>query len=596
MRTLSAVAALLLLGSAVAADPTPDDVAKLIGQLGSPDFRTREAASKELDALGGPALPALKTAAASSTDAETARRASDLAARIARRLDNDKTLAPTLVELNFEDAALATVLAELQKQSGGRLAFHDLDALGAKVTVKTDGKVPFWDAVAEVCAAAKLELASPAVATSAPTPRSREAQLLAERQAAMADAMARQQAILRDRLKAAQAAAGKKAGAEEQKKLEELQQRQKREMEVVLAQLAQMQARQLALDRSARSASYPQPANTGIVSLRPKSETPNPSCVSGAVRVEAVPFPAAILATMPKDTVPVVLHASPEPRLKWERIEAVRITKATDDAGRELAADMDDAVPRSRVLPVQGGAVVLGARGGVNLVPSRGRELSHAFLPSATQSLVRLKAAGEPKVLRTLEGVVRATVRTAPEELATVSGLDKKEAASALAASGVAMAVTASERPGGDSFELQATLRYDPAAVQLSGQPIAERTVINQVGRGRVVVRGGAAVVNIGRTIGRSSTYGLVVTSADGKPFNLTVSASLRTVTSTGGDVTEVVKLLAWPTEKDQGAPAKVTLRGTRAKAVEVPFKLTDVPVAAGSAAVPDEPKKPSGR
>ena len=67
-------------------------------------------------------------AAASSGDAEAARRAGELAARIARRLDNDRAIAPTLVELNFEDTALATVLAELQKQSGGKLTYDDLDA------------------------------------------------------------------------------------------------------------------------------------------------------------------------------------------------------------------------------------------------------------------------------------------------------------------------------------------------------------------------------------------------------------------------------------------------------------------------------------
>ena len=52
MRTLSAVA-VLALGTAFAADPAPESVTRLIEQLGSPDFRTREAASKQLDALGG---------------------------------------------------------------------------------------------------------------------------------------------------------------------------------------------------------------------------------------------------------------------------------------------------------------------------------------------------------------------------------------------------------------------------------------------------------------------------------------------------------------------------------------------------------------
>ena len=262
------------------------------------------------------------------------------------------------MELNFEDAALATVLAELQKQSGGRLAYDDLTALGAKVTVKTGGKVPFWEALAKVTAAAGLEVVPTAAPVqTASTARSRDAQLLAERQAAMVAAMVRQQAVIRDQLKAIQPEAAKNANGFD-KKAEELLQRQKREMELVLAQLAQMQAQQAVIERTSRyTPSMSSPVNSDVVALRPKSEASNPSCVSGAVRIEAIPFPTAALATVPRDTVPVILHASPEPRLKWERVEAVRVTRATDDAGRELAAAMDEAKPftpacsRSRAAP-----------------------------------------------------------------------------------------------------------------------------------------------------------------------------------------------------------------------------------------------------
>lgn len=595
MRTLSAVA-LLCLGSAFAADPSPESVAKLIDQLGSPDYQAREAASRELDALGGPALPALKRAAASSGDAEAARRAAELAVRIARRADNDRALAPTLVELDFEDAPLATVLDALRKQGGGRLAFEPAGAPGAKLTVKTGGKVPYWDAVARVCAAAGLEVAPAAAPVqTASAARGREAQLLADQQAAIVAALAAQQ-----RLRAAQAAAAKNA-IPGNKKAEDLQQ-QKAQIEQALAQLAQlqaMQARQAALDRTARSASASPPPNPGVVSLRPKSERPNPSCVSGAVRVEAVSLPAAALATVPRDTVPVVLHASPEPRLKWERVESVRVTRAIDDADRELAAAMDEATLPTRVFPVQGGAVVFGGNGMVNLLPSREPNLSPGFAPTATQALVRLKASGAPTSLQTLEGVVRGVIRTGPEELAAAAGLDKKPTVSALGVNGVALAVTVAERPEGDAFEVEATLRYDPAEVQVSGQPDYEERVLNQ-GRGRVVVRGqiqaAVRLPALGTVPGEANAFGLTVTDADGKPFTLTAVSSRRTHDRTGEEVTDRVKLLARPSGEGQGGPARVSFAGTRTKVVEVPFKLTDVPVAVGTAEVPDESKKPAGR
>lgn len=599
MRTLSAVT-LLVLGSAFAADPAPETVVKLIEQLGSPDYKTRETASKELDALGGPVLPALTKAAASSGDAEAARRAADLAARIARQVDNDKAIAPTLVELNFEDAALATVLAELQKQAGGRLAYDNLDAPGAKVTVKTGGKVPFWEAVARVTAAAGLEVApaaAPAVSTSAA--RGREARLLAERQVGIANALAAQQ----QQLKAARAEAAKIAAVDKQK-AEELLQRQKREMDQVLARLVQMQAmlaRQAVLDQTTRSPSSP--VNSSVIALRPKSGRPNPSCVSGAVRVEAIPFPAAALATVPRDTIPVVVHASPEPRLKWERIEAVRVTKAADDAGRELAVAADDETRSARVFPVQGGAIVVGGNG-VTLVPADDLRLSRGFTPTAMQALVRLKTdGGSPKSLTALEGVIRGVIRTGPEEQAAVAGLDKKPIASALGVNGVALAVTVTERPEGGAFDVEATLRYNLAEVQVAGQPDVDETVQGRGGRA-VLIRVQAPAIVPGGQINRernpdrgsASAFGLTVTDAEGKPFTLTAISSRRTFDRTGGEVTDRVRLLARPAEQGRGSPAKVSFAGTRAKVVEVPFKLADVPAMAGTAEVPDEPKKPAGR
>jgi hypothetical protein len=166
-RTLVAVAVLgLLAGSLVAVDDPPatppDPLAALVGQLGHDDFARREEAEKRLGELGPDALPALREAAASDNP-EVARRAGRALARLTRRVENEKLLAPKFVTLNAENVALDAVLAELSKQSG-----HDVviggstaDALaGRPVTVKTNGKVPFWEAVLAVCDSADLKIAS----------------------------------------------------------------------------------------------------------------------------------------------------------------------------------------------------------------------------------------------------------------------------------------------------------------------------------------------------------------------------------------------------------------------------------------------------
>ena len=59
---------------AVAVEPNDKDIERLIKQLGSRDFRKREAARKELEAIGAPALDALRKAAVASEDLEIRRR------------------------------------------------------------------------------------------------------------------------------------------------------------------------------------------------------------------------------------------------------------------------------------------------------------------------------------------------------------------------------------------------------------------------------------------------------------------------------------------------------------------------------------------
>jgi uncharacterized protein (TIGR03067 family) len=61
-------------------------IAALIRQLGHNRFAQREAASQQLLAIGEPALPALRQAAASSDDLETRLRAEQLVGDITRRL------------------------------------------------------------------------------------------------------------------------------------------------------------------------------------------------------------------------------------------------------------------------------------------------------------------------------------------------------------------------------------------------------------------------------------------------------------------------------------------------------------------------------
>lgn len=64
---------------------TAERVARLIQQLGDDSFAKREAASKELEAIGDPALEALRKAVAAAEDAEIRQRAARVIRAIAER-------------------------------------------------------------------------------------------------------------------------------------------------------------------------------------------------------------------------------------------------------------------------------------------------------------------------------------------------------------------------------------------------------------------------------------------------------------------------------------------------------------------------------
>src|SRR5206468_12498964 len=68
---------------AVADDPDDKEIARLVKQLGSSDFRTREAATKRLTEIGEPALDALRNV---TTSLESRRRAEQIVAVIENKL------------------------------------------------------------------------------------------------------------------------------------------------------------------------------------------------------------------------------------------------------------------------------------------------------------------------------------------------------------------------------------------------------------------------------------------------------------------------------------------------------------------------------
>ncbi|HEV3445634.1 MAG TPA: hypothetical protein VG099_13385 [Gemmataceae bacterium] len=130
------------------AAPAPD-IGPWIEQLANRDFRTREAAVKEIMKIGVPALPALQKAK-EHRDAEARRRIDEMIVCLERAA----ALAPKLVTLKMDKKSVRDVLNELSKQSGFKIPTTDAGFNGpqgkALHSFQFD-KTPFWEALDKVC-------------------------------------------------------------------------------------------------------------------------------------------------------------------------------------------------------------------------------------------------------------------------------------------------------------------------------------------------------------------------------------------------------------------------------------------------------------
>src|SRR5262249_51991897 len=136
---------------AVAAKPpSAEQIDKIIAQLGSSNFRQRVAATKELEALGEPALAALQKAM-TNEDIEVANRSAALLDRITNRLENTRRLEPTYVDLTFKDTPVEEAVAELAKQSGVTISVGgDKSKLAQRRVTLESGRIPFWAALSKL--------------------------------------------------------------------------------------------------------------------------------------------------------------------------------------------------------------------------------------------------------------------------------------------------------------------------------------------------------------------------------------------------------------------------------------------------------------
>jgi hypothetical protein len=130
--------------SAFAAE-LPADVAVLVEQLGSKDYKLREQAYARLNARGPADLPALKVALVATASPEVHRRLETLIDK--QRME--QLVSASRVTLSARNQPMKEVLADICRQAGYTLSEGVGD--NAKVTIELKN-VPFWEAVEKVTA------------------------------------------------------------------------------------------------------------------------------------------------------------------------------------------------------------------------------------------------------------------------------------------------------------------------------------------------------------------------------------------------------------------------------------------------------------
>src|SRR5262249_54825812 len=155
MRTKQLLPALLLVAALAAlttaaapkvdSKPTADakKIEALIKELGNDTFDEREKAHKALDAIGEPALEALRKAR-SSDDTETKKQAAQLVQRIEGRVNSARILKAKEVHLVFKDTPVSEAVADITKKTGYTIKLHDPEGKlkDKKITLDT-GKTTF---------------------------------------------------------------------------------------------------------------------------------------------------------------------------------------------------------------------------------------------------------------------------------------------------------------------------------------------------------------------------------------------------------------------------------------------------------------------
>jgi hypothetical protein len=482
----------LALGSATVPAGSPlavndKQITELVTQLGSSRFKEREAATQALAAIGGPALDALQRAAASA-DPEVGRRAQNLAHLLRMRMETARFLAPLPIRLVYKDTPVPQAVDDFAKRTGFSIEINGSKARLAqrKITLDT-GPTSFWDAFNQFC-----------------------------QQAGLIDRMTSGDSDLQTR-RALEARFGPRG----------------------VVQIVEVASSDLSAAR----------AWDGRLVLVDSHGPSLPTCNTGAVRIRAVPAKSAAFPDAAAEELLFLVEVTPQPRTAWHNVVDLRIDKAVDENGHNVAGSLDTRSDLSRIAGMGHGTSVWDAQTGQPL-------------PSCRDIPVRSKSGDKPSgIFKEVKGIVAAQVQTHEQPLITVENIITCAGRTFVGDEGESLKVMeATRNPDGD-----VSLRIELADPSSSANALlAMRGGV--MGRGRF--RRGLAVMESlpAANLVLYDAAGQVLPPQnrdDGTTFNGNMPARVITLRYHCG-VSE---------------PGKLVYSGRRTIIIEIPFTLKDVPL-----------------
>jgi|SRR5579884_487062 len=564
MRSHSVLASLLGAGMALlislpsSADeaPSKDKIDKLIEQLGSGSFAEREKATKELAALGVPALEALRKAA-KSEDLEVRKRIEDILPKIERQAESARLLAPKRVHLIYRDTPLGEAVADFGKKSGYSIELHDPDGMlkDRKITLDT-GETSFWHAFGLFCDKGQISEAS-----------------------------------LDDLIQMPQAPGGNPGGPPP----------------IMIKPV-----------RGFMPGNMPgMMGRMGLLILKDGKAKPLPTDDHSAARIRVL-GKSDQFGSAPEGEIILALEVSLEPKLQWQVFQSIHIDKVVDDQDRQLAQVIPQvegapgiAGNPAIVLPGQAGAQQMQA---IMQLQARQRMIQRRIGWSGLNQQVPVqlrKGAKAAKSLKELQGVLTAQVLTEARPVITADNLEKAAGKTFKGQEGGSIKIVdvkAEENQTTVQLEFEQP-PYDrvvpaqpnvlpgvgirnvaprgmmppppppaPPAGKLAQPPAVQRPAAKNPPGLAPVVRPGS-----GPRQRMDSMNGLSIQDDNGQTIPIDggrSQVSFQFERQANGPAKQVlIWTLVCPHEKEKAKPSKVVYLGRKSVAVEIPFALKDVPL-----------------